>query len=186
MEAKTLVRVVVSTDDDEIAALARNLGSEVIDRPKELSGDTVATLPVIRHALDVLQDTFDAVCLLQPTTPFRKRGLIDLCVERLVESGADCVMTVTEVEAECNPHWLYLRDSDGVLHLSTGEAEPITRRQDLPTAFRRDGSVYVTRASVIAAGSIYGKKVVGIEVDATVNIDTEADWLRAEAMLESH
>ncbi len=95
-------------------------------------------------------------------------------------------MSVLPVPAEYNPHWVYFRDADGVLRLSTGEDAPISRRQALPQAFHRDGSVYVTRSAVVTGeNSLYGHRLVGYPTNPewTVNIDDPTDWEQAEAML---
>ncbi len=186
-QAQRLSRTILSTDDADIASIGRDQGVEVpFLRPEELAQDHTPTLPVVLHALAALDDsTFDAVCLLQPTSPFREAGLIDRCIELLESSGADAVMTVVEVPHEHNPHWVWMRDDAGALSLSTGEREPIPRRQSLPPAFCREGSVYVTRRQVLESGSLYGASVRGVVVDPakTVNIDDLEDWERAEQMV---
>jgi CMP-N-acetylneuraminic acid synthetase len=147
-------------------------------------------LPVIQHALrwfDAHGNTFDAVCLLQPTAPLRRAADIDRCVELLDSSGADSVISVRPVPLEYNPHWVFFQDSDGFLHMSTGERAPIARRQDLPPAFHRDGSVYVTRRSTLLDDeSLYGARTIGYVTDAStaINIDDEDDWRTAEQRLE--
>lgn len=184
--ARSLDRLVLSTEDPAIAALGESLGLEVpFLRPAELADDTTPMLAVLQHALEALaDDTIQVVCLLQPTCPFRAPGLIDRCVARLDESGADAVVTMVPVPAEHNPHWVYERGDDGRLRLATGETDPIGRRQDLPPAFHRDGSVYVWRAAAIRAGRPYGDHLEAEVLDPTrtVNIDTPADWARAEAL----
>ena len=189
LAATRLDRVVLSTEDEEIAQVGRRCGLEVpFMRPAELAGDDTPTLPVVAHALDALQaagSVFDAICLLQPTSPFRAAADIDGCITLLEESGADCVITVLPVPAEHNPHWVYFRDGDGVLRLSTGEAQPVARRQALPAAWHREGSVYVSRCEVVLEqGSLFGRRTMGYSIDPSrsVNIDDEEDWRRAEAM----
>ena len=95
-------------------------------------------------------------------------------------------MTIARVPDHYNPHWTYLMDSDGELRLSTGESAPIPRRQDLPPAYHREGSVYVTRRDVLMEhDSIYGDRVVGLLVDreGRVNIDTLNDLEQARALI---
>jgi len=188
--ATRLDRVVLSTEDDEIAELGRRLGLETpFRRPEELARDETPTLPVVRHAIEELErqgDRYDAVCLLQPTHPFRRAEDVDACVEKLEREGADCVLTTLPVPPEHNPHWAYIACADGCLHLAPGELAPIPRRQDLPPAFFREGSVYVTRRDVvIEQGTLYGRLVLGFPVDPerSVNLDTPRDWERAEAVL---
>jgi CMP-N-acetylneuraminic acid synthetase len=101
-------------------------------------------------------------------------------------SGADSVFTVLPVPAEYNPHWVFFPHDDDTLHIATGDTTIIPRRQDLPPAFHREGSVYVVRRDVLMNdGSLYGNKAVGhvMSPEDSVNIDTIGDWNRAEAML---
>lgn len=190
LSARSLTRVVLSTEDDEIAQVGRRCGLDVpFMRPLELARDDSPTLPVVQHALQQLAsagDQYDAVCLLQPTNPLRAAGDIDACVVLLETSGADTVISVRPVPAAHNPHWVYFAASAGDLRLSTGDREPISRRQDLPCAYHRDGSVYITRCAVVTErGSLYGDRTVGYEIEArrSLNIDVMADWERAESLL---
>jgi len=192
LAARRLTRVILSTEDEEIAALGRKAGIEVpFLRPAELARDDTPTVSVLQQALRVVEtegECYEAICLLQPTTPFRRPADIDDCIQRLVETGADSVISVLPVPHEYNPHWVYSQDGEGLLRLSTGEPTPIPRRQLLPPAFHREGSVYVTRRDVLMeGGSLYGSKVAGhlIEHRDVVNLDTLADWARAEALLRS-
>jgi CMP-N-acetylneuraminic acid synthetase len=186
----------VSTEDEGIASVSKNLGGEVpFLRPASLAQDDTPMLPVIIHAIEaVVAEGWvpDVLCLLQPTFPFRHPEEIDACIESLEAKDADCVISVHRVPEHFNPHWVYFERPDGSLQLSTGESEPIPRRQALPPAFYRSGAVYVSRAAaIIGRGSLYGDRVVGYETPAasSCNIDTMEDWARAEALVakqESH
>ena len=190
LASRFLSRVIVSTDDPEVAEVSIRCGLEVpFLRPKELAADDTPMLPVVQHAVRWMEsqgESFDSICLLQPTNPLRRAKDIDACIDLLEQSDADSVVTVLEVPGEYNPHWVYFQTPEGVLQLSTGEAGPISRRQDLPCAFHREGSVYVTRRDVVMCGnSLYGERLVGYRMDPTesVNIDTPEDWQRAEALI---
>ncbi len=191
LASKRLARVILSTDDDEIAEVGRSCGIEVpFLRPAELAEDTTPTLPVIQHAIHFLEtrgQRFDAICLLQPTNPLRQTSDIDGCIELMESAQADTVFTMLTVPAEHNPHWVYFRNADGSLKLSTGEISPIPRRQDLPPAFHREGSVYVARRDVVMLGnSLYGARVIGYEIERSrsVNIDNLEDWKKAERLIQ--
>lgn len=191
LSARKLSRVILSTDDEEIAAAGRTCGLETpFMRPAALAQDDSPMIDVIQHAVSWLEakgERFDAICLLQPTSPLRRASDIDACIELLESSGADAVVTTLPLPPQYNPHWIYVADEAGFLHLSTGEESPIARRQDLPPAFHRDGSVYVTRRDVLMdENSMYGKKLLGYMVDpeTSVNIDSPADWLRAKQLLQ--
>ncbi|MGH9363793.1 MAG: cytidylyltransferase domain-containing protein [Thermoanaerobaculia bacterium] len=188
--ARRLSRVVLSTEDEEIARVGRQCGLEVpFLRPLSLAQDETPTLPVVEHALKWFEEKgerWDAVCVLQPTSPLRRPGDIDGAVDLLQRTDADAVITVLPVPAEYNPHWVYFRREDGSLYLSSEEPAPIPRRQDLPPAFHRDGSVYVTRCRVVLEQhSLYGGRLVGylLEPGRSINIDSAAEWDRTEALL---
>lgn len=188
--ARRLSRIVLSTEDEQIAAVGRCCNLEVpFLRPTHLAADDTPMLPVIQHAVSRMEaqgERFDAICLLQPTNPLRRPEDIDACIELLEQSGADAVVTILSVPTEYNPHWTYFQNEDGLLYLSTGEATPIPRRQDLPPAFHREGSVYVTRRDVVMEGnSLYGKRLAGYAIppERYVNIDGPEDWARAERLL---
>lgn len=190
LAARLLSRVVLSTENEEIAAVGVKCGLEVpFMRPTELAEDATPMLPVIQHAVHWLEmrgDRFDAVCLLQPTNPMRRPEDIDACISLMNRTKADAVVTMMEVPPEHNPHWVYFQNGSGLLRLSTGEAAPIPRRQELPAAFHREGSVYVTRRDVLMeSNSLYGERLAGYPIDSkrSVNIDGPEDWVRAEALL---
>lgn len=185
--AKRLSRVVLSTDDEEIAHIGALLGLEVpFLRPADLAADSTPTLPVIEYTLNRLSEngeSYDAVCLLQPTNPLRRATDIDNCIEVFCETGADSVVSVLRVPAEHDPEWVYRRNSDGFLTLASGRAAPPPRRQDLPEAFHRDGSVYITRTNVVLdEKSLYGSRIRAYEMlrEFSLNIDTWEDWKKAE------
>jgi CMP-N,N'-diacetyllegionaminic acid synthase len=189
LASEHIADLVVSTDDAEIMEIARNYGAEVpFLRPSDLATDETPTIDVVIHALDTLAKQgkhYDAVCLLQPTSPFRKEGFIDKAIEKFLNSGADSMVSVLPVPHEYNPHWLFFPEEDK-LAISTGEKEIIKRRQDLPTAYHRDGSVYLVKTDVIKGStSLFGSSISWIGSDSSfyVNIDQEADWKLAEEMI---
>lgn len=188
-DSKLLSQIVVSTDDEEIAIAAEVAGYKPpFVRPAELAEDTSTSLEVVQHAITFFESQnifFDAVCLLQPTSPFREKGSIDKAIERFMHSNADCLVSVLPIPQEFNPHWAFEESENGLLKIATGETTIIPRRQALPKAFHRDGSIYITKTEVIKTGSLYGNKIAYIESDSEfhVNIDTMKDWETAEKLL---
>ncbi|MCI0645006.1 MAG: acylneuraminate cytidylyltransferase family protein [Chloroflexi bacterium] len=193
LAARRLSRVILSTEDEEIAGVGRRCGLDVpFLRPAELARDDTPALPVIQHALqwlDAQGEQFDAVCFLQPTCPLRRAEDIDACITLLEERNADTVVSVLAVPLQYNPYLIYFENGDGLLQASVGDNVPlVTRRQDLPAAFRRDGTLYVMRRDLIMEqNSLYGPCLVGYPLDPerSVNIDTPEDWERAERLLRS-
>ncbi len=190
--SKHLSRTVLSTDNPEIAEAGRAAGLEVpFFRPAELALDSTPMIEVVLHCIRWVQsqgERYDAICLLQPTSPLRSSDTIDRCISALWERDVDSVVSVRPVPQEYNPHWVYFEDAKGLLHLSTGESEPVSSRQKLPTAYHRDGSVFVAKTqAVFSYGSLYGKETVGVispESEAC-DLDTEEQWELLEQRLGS-
>jgi len=183
---KAFSKLIVSTDDPKIAAYAVKQGFEVpFFRPKSLSGDKVPMWKVLEHALKYFQkngESFDAVCLLQPTVPFRGKNEINVALNLFSNTNADTVVAVTKVPDQFNPHWVFVKDKDGILKTFTKDSGLFTRRQSLPPVYNRNGSVYVIKSHVILnQNKIFGKKICGFSVENNnyVNIDTIEDWQKA-------
>jgi CMP-N-acetylneuraminic acid synthetase len=195
LAAEGLTDVVLTTDDQALADLGASLGLEVpFLRPAELAADDTAMLDVVTHAVQALDDAgraYDAVCLLQPTSPARPPGLIDRCISRLAgptpEAGLlwDSVVTMVPLPVEHHPDWAWIATPGGGVALATGGLDPTPRRQDLPEAYHRDGAVYVVRTATLRTGSFYGERVAAVatDPDLAVSIDVPEDWPRAERAL---
>lgn len=192
-QSSLLTKIILSSNDEEIIACGKKYGVEApFIRPNELATDESPTLLTVIHALETLKkqgETFDAVCLLQVTNPFRIVGFIDKAIEKFKTSTLDSLVSVLKVPNEYNPHWVFEKDSVGNLKISTGEKNIITRRQELPDAYFRDGSIYLTKTEVILnAQSLYGKTIGYIESISKfhVNIDTMDDWKKAEEIQKTY
>lgn len=192
LQAQLLSKVIVSTDSENIAETAKNWGADVpFIRPDELAQDNTPTLPVLQHALHFFanqNEYYDAVCLLQPTSPFRPSGFIDDAIRTFKIKDTDALVSVLPVPDEYNPHWVFFPDHKGLLTIATGEKQIIPRRQDLPKAYIRDGALYLTKTNVLLKkNSIYGDSLSYIVSDSNyyVNIDTLNDWNHAEVLAKS-
>ncbi|MZP67337.1 MAG: acylneuraminate cytidylyltransferase family protein [Bacteroidales bacterium] len=190
VKSELLTDIVVSTDSPDIARIAEKAGAEVpFMRPITLASDTTSTIDVIVHALDCLNKSgkeYDAVCLLQPTCPFRAEGFIDLAIDRFTDCGSDSLISVLSVPEKYNPHWTFEELDDHLLKLVTGENEIISRRQLLPKVYHRDGSLYLTCTEVITKmHSLYGRSIGYIVSEHVyhVNIDNLEDWRAAEEIV---
>jgi CMP-N-acetylneuraminic acid synthetase len=192
LESEHIAEVLVTTDDDQIVTLAKSLGANVpFVRPKNLAEDATPTLPVIQHAVSFLEKEgkhFDAICLLQPTSPFRPKGFLDKALKTFQEKQTDALVSVLEVPHQYNPHWTFEANEHGILQIATGEKNIITRRQELPKAYHRDGSIYITKTSVLMEeNSLYGNSLAYIVSDEKfyVNIDTLEDWEKATELAKT-
>jgi CMP-N-acetylneuraminic acid synthetase len=193
LESRSLTRVILSTEDSEIADRGREFGVEVpFLRPPELAQDETPTLPVIRHALEFLAEREgcrpDAIVLLQPTAPLRRAEHIDGAVARMGETGADAVVSVSPVPAHFHPYWVFDLDGDGRLKPAHpgGGPERYPRRQALPPAYTRNGAVYIARTRLILQeNSLYGPAPAAYVMppEDSVNVDAPEDLARAEETL---
>ena len=188
-----LSEVILSSEDEQIIAVAKEMRIQVpFTRPAVLAQDDTPTIDVIIHALQWFENKgefFDAVCLLQVTSPFRTVAFVDEAIEKFIASGYDSLVSVQKVPHEYNPHWTFEVNSEGNLKIATGEETIISRRQELPTAYHRDGSIYITKTEVILEQhSLYGKSTAFIESPSEfyVNIDTEQDWEKAELLIKKN
>lgn len=184
--AQTISRLVVSTDDPAIAAVAAQAGAEVIDRPAELAGDTTPTEPVLFHALETLASAEgyqpDAIALLQCTSPLRGADVIDAGVRKLFDTGCDAVMTVTPIQ-----HW-YLAGtiSDGDIFEPEYDYQKRPRSQDMPEKYRENGALYVTRRDAFYTyrNRLGGQvRVIVMDPVRSIDIDTLQDFILAEEVL---
>lgn len=144
-EEGTVDAVLVSTDDEEIAKVSGSLGAEVpFLRPAEISSDTARTVDVVLHAIDFLERDgriFDAVVVLQPTSPQRSAEDITNAVALFAAAGEASL--ISAYEAEFRGDYLYYRNGDAAEALSRHHAAG-TRRQDSPSVYVRNGAIYVT------------------------------------------
>lgn len=150
-EARTISRIVVSTEAEDIAAVARDLGAEVIMRPEELSQPDSRLDHMLRHTVRTVRDRDQwypqVVVMLYASVPIRPVGFIDQCVELLQESGADSVRSVTPA-GEWHPFWSVKLGPHGIIDEYLGPMN-VYRRQDLPPVYYYTGACVVIRASVL-------------------------------------
>lgn len=183
-------RIVVSTDSERIAEAAATLGAEVpFLRPAELAEDATPMLPVVQHAIRALETqgwSPEVVILLQPTAPLRRQQHLRESLRVLLEEKCDSVVSVVPIPAHLSPHYA-MRLEEGRLVPYLREGEAYTRRQDVPLAYYRDGTVYTFWAHVALAGSIYGSncRPVILSASDSVTVDAPSDWQLAESRLRA-
>ena len=196
-QSDLVTRVIVSTDDEEIAAVAHEWGAETpFLRPSELAQDKTTDLPVFEHALKWLEDVEgyrpDVIVQLRPTSPIRPRTLIDDAIRILIDhADADCVRGV--VPAAQNPFKMWRFNGEGkplnpLLEVA-GIPEPYNApRQILPPVYWQTGHIDAIRDATIAQKkSLTGDVIYPLLIDPkyTVDIDTLSDWAKYEALVYS-
>ena len=186
-----LHRTIVSTDDSEIAAVAREHGAEVpFSRPADLAGDKVPTLPVLQHAVSFIEEQddikLDWVLLLQPTAPLRTLEDIEASLNLAYQYDCDSVISVVQVFAE-HPILMKRIENNQLLHYCIEEKEG-TRRQDYqPPAYMRNGAIYLTRRDVLMdKDSIWGRVIrpCVMPPERSVSIDNELELKLVELIMQ--
>lgn len=183
-----LERVILSTDDDEIAATAEALGLPVrYRRPAYLGGDRVGSREVMLDVMDWADSQgieYNSVLLLQPTSPLRTVSDVKEC---LAAYSPDIDMAVTVTEAAANPYYdCFETTPEGYLHVSKGEGL-ISRRQDAPKALQMNGAVYVINPESLRReplGAFKRRRPVEMPRSRSVDLDTPLDWLVAETIMK--
>jgi CMP-N-acetylneuraminic acid synthetase len=187
-QAHRLHRLVVSTDDPEIAQLAREFGAEVpFLRPAALAQDNTPHIPVMLHALDWLESHGglpEYLFLLQPTSPLRQAADIDAAIALATERRVDGVVGV--VEANRHPYLIKKILSDGVLEDYVANPQGYVLRQDFPPAYAVNGAVYVNRCSSLRRDrTILPPGTLGypMPVDRSLDLDSPLDFMVVEQLL---
>ncbi|WP_149083485.1 MULTISPECIES: acylneuraminate cytidylyltransferase [Microbacterium] len=179
--------VVVSTDDDEIAAVAEAAGARVIRRPAELSDDTAASEAAILHALDELErdgERFEVVAFLQATSPFLPSAALSDAVTEVAEGRADCVFSAVETYG-----FLWRRRADGSAEAINHEAEHRPRRQDREPHHLETGAFYVMRTEGFRTHRhrFFGRiRIAPVPEDTAIEIDDAAQLEAARALAALH
>ncbi|MEK9186122.1 MAG: acylneuraminate cytidylyltransferase family protein [Patescibacteria group bacterium] len=190
-------RLILSTDDEAIAKIGREYGCEVpFMRPKDLAEDKSAHLPVMQHAVRWLKENEkynpDYVMILQPTSPLRQAFQIKEAVELIKKTGADSVLSVSEIPENFHHRKAMVLDGSGTLKLIMPAGEPIykrvARRQDLEKSYWSVGSVYLFKTDLLFHSenpNFYGEKTAPLLIDLkyVCDINVPADWDEAEKAL---
>ena len=177
-------RIVVSTDDDEIAAVASSWGADIpFKRPAALASDTSPTIDALRHCINTLDETFDSLVLLQATSPLRTLQTLNACIETSIHAD----QTVISVSESKKPiEWMFYRHDNGFNYVLDGIHTP-TRRQDCKPAFYVDGNVYCVPVEQLLTGNeIFDEHSLTVvsQPNEAVDIDTIDDFEYCEYLLK--
>ena len=183
-----LDKIILSTDDPQAVEIGRRIGLEVpFVRPPEISGDTTPMIDVALHAVNFLEaagERYDALMLLQPTSPLRSGDHIRKAVALLGDFDAVC--TVVPLPRDLCPHYVMRITPEGYLDYFMPDGAKYTRRQDVPLAYRRDGTLFLTRVNVLREDrNFYGRRCLPLTIDPadSLNIDSPEEWAEAESVL---
>ena len=185
-------RVVVSTDDREIAAVARSHGAEVpFIRPAELAADTAPERLAWQHAVREIRrldgpDAIDVFVSIPPTAPLRSVADVDACIEMLIQSEADTVVTVTE--AHRNPWFnMLILEEDGDAQLVMDKESWVGRRQDAPAVYDMTTVAYVAWPDIVLnTNTLFEGKLKAhyVPIERALDIDGELELQYAEFIMQ--
>lgn len=194
LQPSRIERLIVSTDNSKIADVAQRYGAEVpFLRPSHLAEDDTPDQPVFLHALEWLRENDDyepeIVINLRPTTPFKTPEIIDRVVQRLIDTDADIVRTMTLVEGVHHPYWMYRLSEDGSAEPFLGDIKlsQYYQRQLLPPVYRINGVVDAMKTHIIYEDNILDNrnmKGVIISKKESMDVDTEFDFMLCECILK--
>jgi len=187
LKSRYIDRIIVSTEDEEIAKIAKIYGAEVIKRPKELARDETPTIDAVKHVLEFLKKKEnyipDIIILLQPTSPLRSVEDIDNAVELFLNN--DCEGIISLCEAKSPPYWSF--------RIRKRYIEPILgwdflhkRRQDVPKSYAPNGAIYITTVkNLYRYNGFLSKKTMAyiMPFERSIDIDEEIDFKFAEFLL---
>ena len=187
--ARRLSRLVVSSDDAEVLEVAAGYDANLpLARPGDISGDQSPAIDFVRHALSVLeaggQGSFDAVVIMQPSSPLTLPADIDATIDLLIRSGADSAVSVMQLDHAVHPLKMKLLEGDRLLPYLEEERGRMAAHE-LPTIYVRNCSVYATRRHVIDAGAVIGDdcRAYVMPRERSLDINEELDLLFAEFLL---
>lgn len=185
-ESAYIDRTILSSDDRGIIEVAKRLGCDVpFVRPGELATDESGTAGAILHAVNTIEEQFDYIVVLQPTSPLRSAEDIDNCIRVCIEKKALSCVSVSK--ADKSPYWMYSVDTDGKMTPVIDTADKPSRRQDLPVAYTLNGAVYVIKVeNFIKTMAFIDQETVAyiMPKERSIDIDTEFDILIFEALLQ--
>ena len=177
-------KIVVSTEDEEIADIARLFGADVpFLRPKELAQDDTPGIAPVLHALEKLPG-FEQILLLQPTSPLRTADDIDQIVKKCQERQTPAAVSICE--SKTHPNWMFYCDEDGKLSPFT-DSPRATSRQDLPKIFTVNGALYLGKSDWIRQTCDFiSSETLGYVMppERSKDIDTLLDWEWVEFLMK--
>ena len=177
-------KVIVSSEDDEILAIAEKSGAEILHRPAYLSTDTASTIDVIKHALDTAGGNYDFTTMLQVTSPLRTEHHIEEAFQLLEGRNADAVISVTE--STHSPLWSNTLPPDNSMKDFINKDIARKQSQELPTYYQLNGAIYICRTSrLIEENSFFiSDSIYAYEMDQSdsIDIDTELEFMIADQL----
>lgn len=190
MKSKYITKLIVSTEDEEIAQEGKRCGAEVpFLRPIELAKDDTPGIDPIIHAIRWLEEKgefYDYVMCIQCTSPFRKSWQIDEAIEKLIKQNVDSIVSVCE--SEVTPYWMKIIENGKMRSFFRNENN-IVRRQDAPIVYRLNGAIYICKTDILLKyENWYTEKTIAYIMDkvSSIDIDDMIDFKFAEFIMKEN
>lgn len=182
LNSSVISDVVVSSDDKEILEVSKKFGAAApFIRPRQLATDEASSVDVLLHAIDILEQEYEYVALLQPTSPLRTCDDIDKAFKLMIASNSKSCVSVSA--SSSNPYLMYYLQSDNRLLGVVNKDDNLHRRQDLPACYELNGAIYIASIQWFKkVKSFLSKDTVAyiMNKDKSYDIDTENDFIEAE------
>ena len=192
-KSKLLDKIIVSTESEEIAQVAKDLGAEVpFLRPKEMANDTISVTVAAKHAMEFFDrqgEHFDAVISLQVTNPLTLPEDIDACVQKMLDTDCDSVLSMKVIE-DAHPWRIYDLKGDKVLPFNSETNENFPQRQDRPVCYKFSGAFFMRKRILLEQWNSVDfalgddRRGVLIPYERSVDINVPLDFAVAEALLK--
>lgn len=187
-KAKYIDRVIVSTNSNEIAEVSKGVQAEVFIRPNKLASDTASTIDVVLNVINSLQEKYNFVLLLQPTSPLRNYTHINEACELLIEKKADAIISTTEMDH--SPLWSNTLPLDGDMSNFINHKIIHKRSQDLPVYYRLNGAIFICNTQKLLSEKTFFLKnnIFAYKMDrrSSVDIDNKFDFDYAEYLINKN
>jgi len=173
LKSKYIAKTIVSSDDDEILEISKKYGAGILKRPKELATDTASSEVVVKHAIESINENFDYIILLQPTSPLRDVENINNAFENLFEEDATALISVCKIDNKILK--AFKKNKDGFIEGISNNEYPFKRRQDLPKTFISNGAIYIVKVDkFLENNSFLTDKTISYMMNEIESIDIDS------------
>jgi len=188
LKSKYISKTIVTSEDDEILNISKQYKANTIKRPFELSCDTTATEPVIKHTINKLKENneeFDYLILLQPTSPLRDVKDIDNAFNIFFKSDATSLISVQEIDNKILK--AFKTNKDGFMEGISNNRYPFQRRQELPKTYLSNGAIYIIKINeFLKNNSLFTEKTISYIMDeiSSIDIDNKDDLIKVKGYIK--
>jgi CMP-N,N'-diacetyllegionaminic acid synthase len=185
LNSKYITKTIVSSDDDEILNISKKYGADILKRPNEFATDASSSEVVVRHAIENINESFDYIILLQPTSPLRDAANINNAFENLFKENATALISVCEIDNKILK--AFKENEDGFIEGISNNKYPFMRRQDLPKTYLSNGAIYIIKVDeFLKNNSFFTNKTVSYLMNdvASTDIDSKEDLEKAESFID--